>query len=40
MGDEAFILVHSPLVGPSTWSPVARALEEGGHRVAVPSLLG
>jgi pimeloyl-ACP methyl ester carboxylesterase len=35
-----FVLVHSPLVGPSTWSPVARELERRGHRVIVPSLLG
>jgi pimeloyl-ACP methyl ester carboxylesterase len=34
-----FVLVHSPLVGPSTWSPVARVLERRGHRAVVPSLL-
>jgi pimeloyl-ACP methyl ester carboxylesterase len=35
-----FVLVHSPLVGPSTWSPVARELERRGCQVVVPSLLG
>jgi pimeloyl-ACP methyl ester carboxylesterase len=34
-----FVLVHSPLVGPNTWSPVARELERRGHRAVVPSLL-
>jgi hypothetical protein len=33
-----FILVHSPLVGPMTWSWVATDLERRGHRVVVPSL--
>lgn len=36
--DASLVLVHSPLVGPSTWGPVARALEERGRRVVVPSL--
>ncbi|MFZ0214838.1 MAG: alpha/beta hydrolase [Candidatus Dormiibacterota bacterium] len=31
-----FILVHSPLVGPSTWRWVAEALAGRGHRVTVP----
>lgn len=35
-----FVLVHSPLVGPSTWSPVAQELERRGHHAIVPSLLG
>lgn len=35
-----FVLIHSPLVGPSTWSPVAVELERRGHQVVVPSLLG
>jgi pimeloyl-ACP methyl ester carboxylesterase len=35
-----FVLVHSPLVGPSTWSPVARELERRGRQAVVPSLLG
>jgi hypothetical protein len=33
-----FVLVHSPLVGPVTWSWVAEELQERGHRVVVPSL--
>jgi pimeloyl-ACP methyl ester carboxylesterase len=34
-----FVLIHSPLVGPSTWLPVARELEGRGARALVPSLL-
>jgi len=33
-----FLLVHSPLVGPSTWRGVAETLRREGHRVAVPDL--
>lgn len=32
------VLVHSPLVGPSTWLRLAPELERRGHTVAVPSL--
>ncbi len=41
-GDAApiFVLIHSPLVGPGTWTPVARELERRGRQVVVPSLLG
>jgi pimeloyl-ACP methyl ester carboxylesterase len=35
-----FVLIHSPLVGPGTWTPVARELERRGRQVVVPSLLG
>jgi pimeloyl-ACP methyl ester carboxylesterase len=35
-----FVLVHSPLVGPGTWSPVARELGRRGRQAVVPSLLG
>jgi pimeloyl-ACP methyl ester carboxylesterase len=35
-----FILVHSPLVGPSTWSPVARQLRRRGRQAVVVSLHG
>lgn len=35
----AFVLVHSPLVGPRTWTGVAEVLRDRGHRVYVPSLL-
>jgi len=33
-----FILIHSPLVGPSTWHAVAHTLRAAGHEVAVPAL--
>jgi hypothetical protein len=33
-----FLLVHSPLVGPSTWRGVAERLRRAGHQVAVPDL--
>lgn len=36
---SAFVLVHSPLVGPATWAGVAEVLRRDGHRVVVPSLL-
>lgn len=32
------VLIHSSLVGPSTWSLVANALEERGVRTVVPTL--
>lgn len=32
------ILVHSPLVGPFTWAPVAQRLRARGHAVLVPAL--
>jgi hypothetical protein len=35
----AFVLVHSPLVGPSTWHPVARELQSRARRAVVPSLV-
>jgi pimeloyl-ACP methyl ester carboxylesterase len=38
--DPSFVLIHSPLVGPTTWSPVASDLERRGRDVVVPSLLG
>lgn len=34
-----FVLVHSPLVGPATWSPVAAELDRLGCAAIVPSLL-
>ena len=36
----AFVLVHSPVTGPSTWRWVAAVLVAGGHRVSVPSVAG
>ncbi|MGH2687924.1 MAG: alpha/beta fold hydrolase [Actinomycetota bacterium] len=38
MADPAFVLVHSPLAGPSTWAPVAEALAAKGRRAIVPVL--
>jgi hypothetical protein len=35
---HTFVLVHSPLVGPSTWSLVAEELRARGLPVAIPSL--
>ncbi|MDS1268953.1 hypothetical protein RIF23_01450 [Lipingzhangella sp. LS1_29] len=35
----ALVLVHSPLVGPTSWEPVAETLRGRGHRVVVPDLL-
>jgi hypothetical protein len=37
--DPAFVLVHSLLLGPQTWAPVAARLTTAGAAVAVPSLL-
>ncbi len=36
--DSLIVLVHSPLVGPFTWSPVAQHLQAGGFDVLVPML--
>src|SRR5580658_7391758 len=36
----ALVLVHSPLVGPLTWEPVAKRLRSAGRVVVVPSLAG
>jgi pimeloyl-ACP methyl ester carboxylesterase len=33
------VLLHSPLVGPRSWAPVAAVLTGAGHDVRVPSLL-
>jgi pimeloyl-ACP methyl ester carboxylesterase len=38
--DPVFVLIHSPVVGPTTWSPVARELARRGREAVVPSLLG
>jgi pimeloyl-ACP methyl ester carboxylesterase len=38
--DPVYVLIHSPLVGPTTWSPVVRELERRGREAVVPSLLG
>jgi hypothetical protein len=36
----AFVLIHSPLLGPTSWSLVAQELRRRGHEAIVPSLLG
>ena len=38
MSDAVFILIHSPLVGPMTWEPVAERLVREGCDVLVPRL--
>ena len=38
--DVVFVLVHSPSVGPGTWTPVAERLRAQGATVVVPSLTG
>jgi pimeloyl-ACP methyl ester carboxylesterase len=38
--DPAFVLVHSPLVGPTSWLPAARELKRRGRAAVVPPLLG
>ncbi|HEY8202958.1 MAG TPA: alpha/beta fold hydrolase [Actinomycetota bacterium] len=38
MTEEAFVLVHSPVVGPRTWAATAEALAQRGHGVVVPAL--
>ena len=35
----AYLLVHSPLLGPRSWRPVAERLAAAGATVAVPSLV-
>ncbi len=37
-GNHAFVLLHSPLVGPLTWSPVAAEMGRRGLDVFVPNL--
>jgi pimeloyl-ACP methyl ester carboxylesterase len=38
--EPTLVLVHSPLVGPTSWLPVARELGRRGRVAVVPSLLG
>jgi pimeloyl-ACP methyl ester carboxylesterase len=40
VGDPVFVLIHSPLVGPTTWLLVADELVRRGREVVVPPLLG
>ena len=37
---EFFVLVHSPVLGPASWAPVAHELAGSGRQVLVPSLAG
>jgi hypothetical protein len=34
-----YVLIHSPLVGPLTWAPVAEEMRAHGLRVSVPTLM-
>jgi hypothetical protein len=38
--DPLFVLIHSPLVGPTTCAPTARELKRRGRGAVIPSLLG
>jgi pimeloyl-ACP methyl ester carboxylesterase len=38
--EARLVLVHSPLVGPGAWEPVAEDLAGDGYAVAVPDLAG
>src|ERR687895_2600520 len=40
MGAPVFVLIHSPLVGPTGWLPVADELVRRRREAVVPSLLG
>jgi hypothetical protein len=39
LGAMRFLLVHSPVVGPSTWRWVADALVIAGHQASIPDLV-
>lgn len=38
--EGSFLFIHSPLVGPSSWEPLAAAAELRGFEVALPDLTG
>ncbi|MCU7724923.1 alpha/beta hydrolase [Actinoplanes sp. KI2] len=38
--NPAFVLVHSPSVGPRTWAPIKSRLEAGGAATIMPTLVG
>jgi len=38
MRDEALLLVHSPLLGPSCWGPFGKVASKAGHTIAIPDL--
>lgn len=35
---EAFLLIHSPLLGPSSWGPFGKVASKAGHPIATPDL--
>jgi hypothetical protein len=35
---EAFLLIHSPLLGPSSWRPFGEVASRAGHPIAIPDL--
>jgi hypothetical protein len=37
---NSYVLIHSPLVGATTWQPVSAALKRNGCHAIVPSLTG
>ena len=38
MRGEGFLLVHSPLLGPSCWGPFGKVASKAGHPIAIPDL--
>ncbi len=38
--EPTWVLVHSPLIGPTSWSPAAYELHRRGRAAVVPSLVG
>ncbi|NUT33256.1 MAG: alpha/beta hydrolase [Hamadaea sp.] len=40
MTEPTWVLMHSPLLGPSSWRPVASVLAARGHAVVVPDATG
>ncbi len=38
--ERSLLLVHSPLLGPSSWLPLADVARERGYSVAIPDLTG
>jgi len=38
MRGNAFLLVHSPLLGPSCWGPFGNVASKAGHPIAIPNL--
>ena len=38
MRGDAFLLIHSPLLGPSCWGPFGTVASNAGHAIAIPDL--